>query len=1369
MGGLFGSHTQSDTPQRYNGIQISSSASGGCVPLVYGQQRLPFNLIWYGAFTSTGNSDSGGKGGGGSQPTSYTYKSSFACALCEGPIISIQQVWNDKDLTSLSNLGFTLFTGAGGQSAWSYLTTNFPTQAVPYDHLAYVAAVNYTLGNSASMPNITFETQAFLSLSGTAITFTSGPAANATSATLTSATLANGTWNITFNDFEVRTCTVVGTAVTWSGGLNAAVTTAAFAGGVYDADPAAVVLDYLTDPNHGAGFPSANVATLTGSNSYQSYCAALGFYMSPMETTQRAASDFLKEILQITNSDAVWSAGTLKILPYCDAAVSGNGATFTPNLTPQFIFTDDDFLEPPDITRIPTADTFNHVRVEYLDRSNDYNTAIAEATDLGDIAINGERVMDTLQFHELTNSVTARISAQLVLQTSLYERNTIKFKVRADYSLLEPMDYIGICDPIKADGSGLGYGTVNLVGVETSSQVFRVTKVSDDENDVLEIEAMEVPGTVRSAAVYNWQTVAGYNANFAEAPGSVQAPAFMEAYGVLVSASGGRQLWIAAGGPNTDAAWGGCQVYMSFDGTNYEPIGIITGAARYGVISSAVTAITAVPDTTTTMKVTLNNSLGILGTGSASDALDNRMLIGVGSGSTLEIMSYETATLVSAGVYNLTTLYRGIYGTSSQVHSSGAQFIRLDGNVIAMDIDPGWLGQTLHFKFCSFNTAGRATEQLSAVTAYTYTPGVSATAYNSVSSSTFSVGGSCVVYSPTTAFKTTTAATAWDSSVYSTQSYTNGCTAECYMSQTTGDVMLGLTNNPLASNNFTNLAYAWYAANGAALSIYVGGSGVATFGSYTTTDLLAIVYDGKHVAFYHNAVLVYSVPDPNETFFMQICFDLPGASVYGMSFDNIATAVTPFTMAPMSNNVACAGTTAQSNGQDTTNSWGVRNFKSLESYGNGVQLSFSYATPTAFSFNLATLGFSASPATGGASPGSNSVASWYMVAQSTQVSALLGTTIVFTLVVAPVATDVYTLTYDNFTFRWWKNGALQHQEYLPNQGNLYLFGDFDINGLVLNNISFGPYGLLSPNPFIATGNCVTHDSTAYKSGGSAAWDSSVYSLNAYGVCHLQFKVSDITNPTFMIGLNTDPTLNANYTSIDHALFPSGAGSAWAIYESGTLITTTSIVAAETDLAAITYNGTTVTYLINGVSVHTTTNAGKVFYFDSSFNTVGAACNSMSFGPGTVLDTVPTASIDPDATSQIASTFSSTGFSVSTNTASPATAVGTSVTVVCTGAPLEIDISGSLIYHAGAGGTPSVTVTVFVDGSAIASGGTWTTGTLPNSTSITVPIPFTIVASDTQSAGSHTYAIAITATGGTGIVSSGAQIQNSYIKVREIKK
>ena len=67
-------------------------------------------------------------------------------------------------------------------------------------------------------------------------------------------------------------------------------------------------------------------------------------------------------------------------------------------------------------------------------------------------------------------------------------------------------------------------------------------------------------------------------------------------------------------------------------------------------------------------------------------------------------------------------MQRGIYTTSGASHSSGAAFCRLDSAVVQHPLQSQYIGQTLYFKFQSFNVFGGGGEALSSCIAYTYVP-----------------------------------------------------------------------------------------------------------------------------------------------------------------------------------------------------------------------------------------------------------------------------------------------------------------------------------------------------------------------------------------------------------------------------------------------------------------------------------------------------------------------------------------------------------------------------------------------------------------------------------------------------------------------
>ncbi|WP_297423943.1 phage tail protein [uncultured Acinetobacter sp.] len=184
MGGIFGSTTVSTTDKRINSMRIQQSAYGLTQPLVYGKNRVAANMFWYGDFKSTAHTTttkSGGKGGKTkTKNTTYTYSASLMLGLCENKIRDIGIIWRDKEqivtkqekikvggnvfnpiyefrsVTPIDQLGFELFDG-DHNSAWGYLTSKYPQEAVHYPFLGYVACANYDLGGSAALSNHNFE------------------------------------------------------------------------------------------------------------------------------------------------------------------------------------------------------------------------------------------------------------------------------------------------------------------------------------------------------------------------------------------------------------------------------------------------------------------------------------------------------------------------------------------------------------------------------------------------------------------------------------------------------------------------------------------------------------------------------------------------------------------------------------------------------------------------------------------------------------------------------------------------------------------------------------------------------------------------------------------------------------------------------------------------------------------------------------------------------------------------------------------------------------------------------------------------------------------------------------------------------------
>lgn len=1432
MGALLGGSSGS-APERYAGIQVSTSLAGQVMPMVYGRNRVPMNLIDYGNFKSTPSS-SGGKGG--SAPSSFTYSAYFIASLSIGPIQGVITTFNEKSITSLTYENLALALGATGQATWSGYPAGTPTQnKIPYSNQAYVASQDYDFGGSASMPNLTFEIEG----------------------------LVPG-----FSD----------------------------AHGMYDADPAAVVSDYLTNSIHGAGF-TGTIATLTGtSNTYQAYCGSLGLYTSPYENNQRSATDFMQELMQITNSDLVLSCGTLKVIPYADTAVSGTTPdgtnwSYAPNLTPVYNFTDSDYCpqsgsEPVILTRKALTDTFNIVNIQYNDRADFYNQAPAGAQDNWDISIRGPRCMSTLSFQQITTAAVAKTAAQLILQFQLYERNTYTFRVRADYWLLEPMDYVGITDS--------GLGLVN--------QLVRITEIQDDKDNFLTIKAMEIPGTVRNTPQYNWNASQGYFANFGAVPPSVSTPDIFQMPAIPASLSQGITLGMSVCGPTSSTNWGGCQVYMSADGGNtYQWVGTIgsNGAGLQG--TTGALAVVADPDTSSTLTVTLTNTnlqLSTAATHADADAMLNLALLDTGTST--EVISYGSCALVSAGVYNLTYLRRGQYGTIPATHSSGARFVNIDGTVFQIPIDPGYAGKTLNFKFLSFNSVGLQTQTQSAATAYSYVVPVA----NSVSGVAALIPRGACAISGQTVYAPQTKSVGWNADAYTGAAYASISISGQYNGITAGGAQgIGLTTVIPGSPSIDPGAAATgfigfypHPDSGNTLAV-INGANQWVGPNPSKNDLYQVTYDGFTIRWYFNGALVATYQAQGLLLFGYVTFfyggfafsnvettvgalatpsqfvatgnavvndtnamkqggtnnwDCAVYSVIGYQTCHITAKVNSLTLheiialsttpVPTAANVAASTVNTQSgyavynNGgtwQITTNGTVITTLSAVAlsdtvavtydgstvtfwlngiSVGSPVSVSgvTMYGMVTLYDVNsgVNSLRFGPTtnlslPVTGGAAlltargscvlngqmvskpagsnawdgdavssqafaagaiqaqnkgggagvmalgliasiPGSpttvpdsgagNGYYGIYVHGGGTNVLAVVENGVVV-VSSTPAANDLYLVTYDGFSIRYYINNGLVWTT-TRQLGVLYFITSFfsPTTSAALVDLQITTSAQSTPSQFVATGNCTVNDTNAFKQGGTAAWDSAVYSITGYLTCHITAKVNAVgTNINrVMIGLATQPVPTAAnvsggnvYIQASYALFNDGSGN-WQIFQSGSLIATLGAPSI-TDVATVTYDGSTVTYWLNGISVGTPVSvSGLTLYGFCPFFDSGGGLNSLRFGPTTNLAVTDTAQINGSAVTQPAASQRTSSLVLGS-----LSAMCPDVTVVVpTGQtwPVSVQAVANIQQAAGSSGA----VELFEDGTQVLVTKGWGSGVI----GVRMDLSYTFT--DTLAAGSHTF-------------------------------
>ena len=768
--GLF--HAKYSYATQLIGINLQTSCYGGVLPLLYGTTRASANMVDFDDFTAYSQQQSTGKGG--NVNVSWTYSVGAILALCEGPITGVNRVWVNGTETgtsgssALSYLGASLFTGTRPQVPWSVWRSKHPQKAIAYAGMAYVACDTWQCGTSGNMSSYGFEVQGLLATepdTQSLITLGIGNGVttnfylldlNGNQITDSTTPPFSGYFNPTYyvNGVLQSSGISVGKigaayALTFTAApaSNAVVAWSTTAAVMSDAMPSNVLVDFLTNATHGAGWSSAKIGTqITGCpfgsgaaailtwcnanpSSWQAYCTAMGWAVSPCFNAQKTAADHLKDLLQATNSEAVWAAGAsgcyLNVIPYGDTPVTANGVTYTPNTTPLYSLTYNDFLgvvdvdgkptgdDPVECTRTSVADVYNIIPVEWYDRYSAYNVSTVQDPEPVDVALHGNKVGSTVTQHMITRRAHALALSRILAQKSVYLRNQYKFRAGWRYMLLEPMDLIQISDP--------KLGLTNLV-VRIISIDFPAKK---EEADGLTFTCEAWPFGVGSPVAYLTGSTSSPSLSLQVPPGNTNTPVIFNVP-ALATQTGSPEIIIAASGGQY---WGGCQVWMSYDNVTYSPIGVIQGQCRCGTLSATLpTSATGYPalDTVNTASVVQNSAFqrtfSTLSTGVAADLVG---LLWVGSsGGDSELIGYQTAALMSAQNYNLTYLFRGCYGTTVSSHASGASWCFLDGTPFQFTLPTSRNGQTLYFKLPAFNVYGQAQQSLASVSAISYTPAI---------------------------------------------------------------------------------------------------------------------------------------------------------------------------------------------------------------------------------------------------------------------------------------------------------------------------------------------------------------------------------------------------------------------------------------------------------------------------------------------------------------------------------------------------------------------------------------------------------------------------------------------------------------------
>lgn len=719
-------------------LRIQTSIYGLTIPVVFGRNRLPLNLLWYGDFRAIKHTETTetGKGGGGSPSRIYyTYSASVVMGLAEGPITGVRTIWRGKErfdgtpTTTVRQSRADVFTVPSGPP----YTVTVPSAAEWIDDVqvrvrqfqgdngtvatALVRGVHYTVTAGAYVFDAAWRG------SEVEIAWLASVTAPATSALgQLGFTLRNGTpgqpiWSHLTSDHASEAIGYSGIAYVYA--QDYALSNAAevenhnfevdgalqFSDAYPDCDPSRVIREALINTQYGIGFPAAYLSSDTA---YSTYARAAGLMISPVFNEQRAIREWITEILEATNTDPAWNGRELKFLPRGDQSISSAiyGATYTPNTTPVANLGIDDFIvdaagDAIEIERLATADMHNVVRAEYCNRSNAYNQEPVEAADEDGIMVRGRRPEATQSWLFFADGQAVRSALQMRVQRKRAVRARYRFRLPFRFIELELGDLVTLTDSRHE---------MELVPA-------RITSIEEGDDDVFMLEAEDFPIGHADAPLIAAQIGSGFAHNYNVAPGNVAPPAFVEDPESQRDV-GIRILVAVSGQAGFDSRyWGGCDIYASLDGgSSYKLVGRAEQGARYGSVRTGFGA------GNVSAPINLAGRGGTLFPVSATEADALATLTFIGSNGVGEFVAFQGATLDAENQYTLSGLRRGRLGTTDAAHAAGEDVIYIDSAIVRSDPLPvEMIGKTVKFKFCSFNVYGGGQQALESVAEYSYT------------------------------------------------------------------------------------------------------------------------------------------------------------------------------------------------------------------------------------------------------------------------------------------------------------------------------------------------------------------------------------------------------------------------------------------------------------------------------------------------------------------------------------------------------------------------------------------------------------------------------------------------------------------------
>lgn len=448
-----------------------------------------------------------------------------------------------------------------------------------------------------------------------------------------------------------------------------------------DLTPPEIIKAILVDPMFGLQ-PGADIIDDTSYGLAVQYCQNNGIYVSTQYRQSENVLTIIDMLLAVYGGFLTVSQNRVKF-----GYVTGL-ETPVRTIDNNHLIPDKPGSPPVTVTKGAQQDTFNKVRVNFFDRTLDYNQNQVEEGDEVDQDFTGIRAQEfPAQF--VMDSNIARQMAARTLWSNLYVRDIYNFNVGFKDADLEPGDTITLVD-----------------SYDSLQQVVRIVKRDTKKRGVYNLQAVQVVQFAVSAVSSVAPQQAYQHIDFV---GPAPKPLYASAYELPAEFQGSQpQVYV---GWVPDNQPGGAVLYVSGDGASYAPAITETG---YPTAGRLYTSLSGDPGIVFQEDVEffLFPTDSLMNTPSFNETWNDVGLIGMHNGAQLvwvgsEMLALYNLTIIGQNHYRAKRAYRGWGGTTVQSHLAG-DFWFQHGGGFNYPYNEDKIGTTFFYKVVPFNIAGQA-------------------------------------------------------------------------------------------------------------------------------------------------------------------------------------------------------------------------------------------------------------------------------------------------------------------------------------------------------------------------------------------------------------------------------------------------------------------------------------------------------------------------------------------------------------------------------------------------------------------------------------------------------------------------------------